>query len=99
MVVDQLTRDSEIKLTKEQKQEIEQFYSDYSLRVTGRTASDSIKNVIFILVESYLSVTSDLVIEGKEITPNLNKLKHDSTVYFNGHMRPNVSIGESADGQ
>jgi lipoteichoic acid synthase len=99
MVVDQLTRDSEIKLTKEQKQEIEQFYSDHRLRVTGRTASDSIKNVIFILVESYLSVTSDLVIEGKEITPNLNKLKHDSTVYFNGHMRPNVSIGESADGQ
>ena len=99
MVVDQLTRDSEMKLTKEQKQEIEQFYSDHSLRVTGRTASDSIKNVIFILVESYLSVTSDLVIEGKEITPNLNKLKHDSTVYFNGHMRPNVSIGESADGQ
>ena len=37
--------------------------------------------------------------EIKEITPNLNKLKHDSTVYFNGHMRPNVSIGESADGQ
>lgn len=99
MVVDQLTRDSEIKLTKEQKREIEQFYSDHSLRVTGRTAPDSIKNVIFILVESYLSVTSDLVIEGKEITPNLNKLKHDSTVYFNGHMRPNVSIGESADGQ
>lgn len=99
MVLDQLTRDSEIKLTKEQKQEIEQFYSDHSLRVTRRTASDSIKNVIFILVESYLSVTSDLVIEGKEITPNLNKLRHDSTVYFNSHMRPNVSIGESADGQ
>ena len=99
LVVDQLSRDTELKLTKEQQQEIEREYADHSLRVTGRTASDSIKNVIFILVESYLSVTSDLVIDGKEITPNLNKLKHDSTVYFNGHMRPNVSIGESADGQ
>ena len=99
LVVDQLTRDSEIKLTKEQIEEIEKAYSDHSQRVTKRTAPDNIKNVIFILVESYLSVTSDLIVDGKEITPNLNKLKHDSTVYFNSHMRPNVSIGESADGQ
>jgi len=99
LVVDQLTRDSEVKLTNEQIEEIEKFYSDHSQRVTKRTAPDNIKNVIFILVESYLSVTSDLIVEGKEITPNLNRLKHDSAVYFNSHMRPNVSIGESADGQ
>ena len=99
LVVDQLTRDSEVKLTKEQEEEIEKAYSDHSLRVTNRTAPDNIKNIIFILVESYLSVTSDLVVDGKEITPNMNRLKHDSTVYYNGHMRPNVSIGESADGQ
>ena len=99
LVLDQLTRKKEIKLTKEQIEEIKKAYSDHSQRVTGRTAPDSIKNIIFILVESYLSVTSDLIVDGKEITPNMNKLKHDSTVYFNGHMRPNVSIGESADGQ
>ena len=99
LVIDPLTRDSEVKLTKEQEEEIEKNISDQSLRVTKRTAPDNIKNVIFILVESYLSVTSDLIVDGKEITPYLNKLKHDSTVYFNSHMRPNVSIGESADGQ
>lgn len=99
LVVDQLTKEKEIKLTSEQLNEIEKAYSDHSLRVTSKTAPDNIKNIIFILVESYLSVTSDLVVDGKEITPNLNKLKHDSTVYFNSHMRPNVSIGESADGQ
>ena len=99
LVIDPLTKNKEIKLTNEQKYQIERAYSDHSLRVTGRTAPDSIKNIIFILVESYLSVTSDLVVDGKEITPNLNKLRHDSTVYFNNHMRPNVSIGESADGQ
>ena len=99
LVVDQLTKKKEIELTKEQKQNIEKAYSDSSQRVTSRTAPDNIKNVIFILVESYLSVTSDLVVDGKEITPNLNKLKRDSTVYYNSHMRPNVSIGESADGQ
>ena len=99
MVLEQFTRNKVVKLTKEQVLEIEKEYLDHSQRITQRTASDSIQNLIFILVESYLSVTSDLLVDGKEITPNLNRLKHDSTVYYNGHMRPNVSIGESADGQ
>ena len=86
-------------LTEEQKNDIEEEYTDHHLRVTGRTAPDSIKNIIFILVESYLSVSSDLVVDGQEITPNLNRLKHDSTVYYNGHMQPNVALGESSDGQ
>ena len=99
LFVDQLKRKSKIELTKEQEAAIEKEYSDHSQRITGRTAPNNIQNVIFILVESYLSVTSDLVIDGQEITPNLNKLKRDSNVYYNGHMIPNVSIGESSDGQ
>lgn len=99
IVVDPLKRTSKLELTKEQEAAIEKEYSDHSQRVTKRTAPDNIKNVIFILVESYLSVTSDLIVDGKEITPNLNKLKRDSNVYFNSHMIPNVSIGESSDGQ
>lgn len=99
LIVDQLKRNSKLELTKEQEAAIEKEYSDHSQRVTGRTAPDHVKNVIFILVESYLSVTSDLVVDGQEITPNLNKLKRDSNVYFNSHMMPNVSIGESSDGQ
>lgn len=99
LVVDQLKHNSKLELTKEQEAAIEKEYSDHSQRVTGRTAPDNIKNVIFILVESYLAATSDLVVDGQEITPNLNKLKRDSNVYYNGHMTPNVSIGESSDGQ
>ena len=99
LFVDQLKRKSKIKLTKEQEVAIEKEYSDHSQRITGRTALNNIQNVIFILVESYLSVTSDLVVDGQEITPNLNNLKRDSNVYYNGHMIPNVSIGESSDGQ
>jgi len=99
IVVDPLKRTSKLELTKEQEAAIEKEYSDHSQRVTERTAPESVKNVIFILVESYLSVTSDLVVDGQEITPNLNKLKRDSNVYFNSHMMPNVSIGESSDGQ
>ena len=86
-------------LTQEQKVVIESEYKNHTLRVTGRTADKRIKNVIFILVESYLSISSDLVVDGKEITPNLNSLKRDSNVYYNGHMHPNITIGESSDGQ
>ncbi|MCR5644453.1 MAG: sulfatase-like hydrolase/transferase [Prevotella sp.] len=99
LLLEQMINDSNIELTEEQEAEIEKAISDHRLRKTIRTAPDSVKNVIFILVESYLSVTSDLVVDGQEITPYLNKLKRDSNVYFNPHMRPNVSIGESSDGQ
>lgn len=68
-----------------------------------KTLTDSVKvsstNVIFILVESYMSFTSDLTIKGKEITPFLNSLKRDSSVYYNGKMRENVTLGGSSDGQ
>lgn len=99
MAIAPLTNRGHLKLTKEQKEDIEKEYTNHNQRVTGRTAPEQVKNIIFILVESYLSVTSDLVVDGQEITPNLNKLRHDSTVYYNGHMQPNVSIGESSDGQ
>jgi len=57
------------------------------------------KNVIFILVESYMSFTSEMMVNGQEVTPFLNSLKRDSTVYYNGNMNENVTIGESSDGQ
>ncbi len=99
LILEQITRESQIELNQDQKEAIKKVISNIDQRITKRTAPENIKNLIFILVESYLSVTSDLIIEGKEITPNLNKLRHDSTVYYNGHMMPNVSIGESSDGQ
>lgn len=99
MTIEPLTRGGKIKLTKEQNAEINKEYTDHRLRMTEQTAPDNIRNIIFILVESYLACTSDLVVDGQEITPNLNRLKHDSTTYYNGHVQPNVSIGESSDGQ
>lgn len=63
------------------------------------TKNKKFDNMIFILVESYMSFTTDLTIEGKEVTPFLNALKKDSANYYNGKMKPNISIGESSDGQ
>lgn len=86
-------------LTKSQADEIRQAYTDYSERTTAQTVGEGQRNLIFIVVESYLSVTSDLKVDGQEITPFLNQLKRGSSVYYNGHLQPNINMGESSDGQ
>lgn len=88
-----------IELNPTQVQKIQKEFQNHELRVTEKTIENKIENVIFIIVESYLSVTSDLIIDGKEITPYLNSLKRDSNVYYNGHVIPNAKIGRSSDGQ
>lgn len=88
----------DLELDESQKEAIRREYTDYKQRTTTATVEGE-KNLIFIIVESYLAQTSDLVVDGKEITPFMNRLKRDSTVYYNGHMRPNIDMGESSDGQ
>ena len=99
LILDNIGRDSVLDLSQEQTDMIEKELNDNSQRIIRETLPHNIKNVIFIIVESYLASSSDLVIGGKEITPNLNRLKRDSNVYYNGHMHPNVATGESSDGQ
>ena len=99
LVLDNIFYSSKIALTPDKREKIEKEYTNHQQRKTQKTLPDSIKNVIFIIVESYLASTSDLIVDGKEITPNLNRLKHANNVYYNGHMRPNIATGESSDGQ
>jgi len=87
-----------LELDESQKEAIRREYTDYKQRTTTATVEGE-KNLIFIIVESYLAQTSDLVVDGKEITPFMNRLKRDSMVYYNGHMHPNIDMGESSDGQ
>lgn len=87
------------RLTAEQKNQIEDYYQDHSLRATHHQRNPNIKNVIFILLESFLSAPIDLKVDGKEITPFLNSLKRDSNVYYNGNMISDIGCGESGDGQ
>lgn len=86
-------------LTDKQKKIIEKEINSSFLKKTKKNESKEIKNVIFIIVESYLSVTSDLTVNGHEITPFLNSLKRNENVYFNGKMQSNICAGESSDGQ
>lgn len=100
IVVDNLfSQDRRTMLTDEQVRAISEDYQNHAFRKTIHVIDERIQNVIFIIVESYLSVTSDLFVDGKEITPNLNRLKRDSTVYYNGQMQSNAKIGKSSDGQ
>ncbi len=94
-----LNLNSTIQLSSEQERQIAN-----EMKMLDHHSNDSCfimadKNLIFILVESYMSFTSDMKVNGKEVTPFLNSLKCDSTVYFNGNMHENVTIGESSDGQ
>lgn len=86
-------------LTPEEKKEIYTFSTDYSLRKSNHPLNPQIHNVIFILLESFLSEPIDLVVDGKEITPFLNQLKRDSNVFYNGYMKSDIGCGESGDGQ
>lgn len=87
------------KLTPEQRKKIENYYLDPSQRITHHKRNPQIKNVVFILLESFLSAPIDMKVDGKEITPFLNSLKRDSDVYYNGNMISDIGCGESADGQ
>lgn len=87
-----------VELTDQQRDEISSYYLDHSQRTTHHHSPDT-QNVIFILMESFLSSPIDLIVDGKEITPFLNQLKRDSDVYYNGNMVSDIGCGESGDGQ
>ena len=92
---------SDMELTEEQRKKIREELQ--LLRPLQSTSSHEvnpkIKNVIVLLVESYMSFSIDMEVNGREVTPFLNSLVRDSSIYYNGHMKSNITIGESSDGQ
>ncbi len=88
-----------IDLTEEQIDIVKDVSSEARGSLGRNTILRSPVNVIFILVESYMSFTSDLKVSGKEVTPFLNSLKKTSEVYYNGKVNTNVTLGCSSDGQ
>ena len=87
-------------LTPEQEKEItNEINALRSMQSSDQQLSSKIENVIILLVESYMSLTVDMKVNGQEVTPFLNSLSRDSSVYFNRHMISNITCGESSDGQ
>lgn len=89
---------SNYELNAEEEKSIEQYILKSQCHNTVNHANQG-KNIELIICESYLSQTSDLSINGIEITPYLNKLRHQVGTYYNGNVKTNIQIGESADGQ
>jgi lipoteichoic acid synthase len=70
-------------LTNNEIEQIKKETQNSRQRNTRHKVNPQIKNVVYILLESFLSVSSDLFVDGKEITPFLNRLKKDSNTYYN----------------
>ena len=88
-----------MQLTDIQKKMIKEEMDTLRSIQESANAHPNTRNVIFILVESYMSFTVNMKVKGKEVTPFLNSLCRDSTVYYNGQVEPNITLGESSDGQ
>lgn len=88
-----------ISLSDSQKNDIKQLAKKSRESISDSLSMNVHSNIIFIIVESYMSFTSDFKVGKKEVTPFLNSLKHDATVYYNGSMKKNVTLGGSSDGQ
>ena len=86
-------------LSDEERLAISKYVTPSEQRTTNHARPQNVKNVIVILLESMLSHPIDLIVEGQEVTPFLNSLKADSTVYYNGCVMSDITCGESGDGQ
>ena len=93
-----LESQGETKLNKGQRILIEKELR-YSRESLTYKEDVKVRNVVFILVESYMSFVTDMIVDGREVTPCLNALKRDTTVYYNGKIHSNITMGESSDGQ
>ncbi len=89
----------ERELSKEQEYHIKSELNKSDGRTVDHQVNSNIKNIIFILVESYTAFTTDMRIDGREVMPFLNRLRHEKNVYYNGKMKSNITIGQSSDGQ
>lgn len=91
-----------LNLSEAEIEEIDKYIEKRDNELVPLTDSCIIKgtpNVIFILVESYISEASEKVIGGKEITPNLNNLMKEKGTYANLRMSSQKAAGGSSDAQ
>lgn len=88
-----------IKLSKEQTTEISNWIEHQKELHKPENEIVKPQNIIFIIIESYMSFVGNIKIDGKEVTPFLNSLRRDSCTLYNGQIHKNVTIGESSDGQ
>jgi phosphoglycerol transferase MdoB-like AlkP superfamily enzyme len=92
--------DHEILLSAEQKQEVANWLTVHSENQALSPISSDKQNIVLIICESLESWVVNLKVEGKEITPNINRYLSDSTsTIYAPHVLSQVGNGRSIDGQ
>lgn len=94
---------STIELSSSELSEIKEFLSKNKIQEGELTDSAIVikesPNIVFLLVESYLSLATKVQVDGYEITPNINRLLSEQRCYSNFAMTTNRGAGESSDAQ
>ena len=94
-------RDDKV-LSAEENAFLEQYCSqlcENGKSLVGERKDSVKKNIIFVLLESAFSFPVGRLIDGVEVTPNLNALLQESGTFYNGQCNENIGIGASFDGQ
>lgn len=81
----------------EAAQEFLDFYNTREVKTPNNkyTGIYKGKNIVFVHMESMMTMFVDMKINGQEVTPTLNKLAKEG-IYFN-NFYPQVSVGTSSD--
>lgn len=88
-------------MTEQQKLMVHDWMMQHE-KLTAQYSPDSVKipdKLILVMIESMESWPIGTRVDGVEITPFLNSLVADSTVYFNPNVHTQVRDGRSIDGQ
>ena len=92
-------------LDSEEKERIKEWLKQDQTNKIMTEVNDSVapfferKNLVVILCESLESWPIGLSVEGKELTPNLNRIINDSTTFYAPHVVTQVGAGRSIDAQ
>lgn len=86
-------------LTYERKQAVEKWQAAQKPLTALPDSLGHRNNLVFILCESLESWPIGLTLEGKEITPNLNRIVADSSTLYAPNVLTQVGAGRSIDAQ
>lgn len=89
---------SNLEITPNETAKIEQWFSNH--KHDHQVVSENIgRNVILLIVESFESFPIEKKLEGKEISPCVNKLLREKACLYANHVVPQVKGGRSSDAQ
>ena len=86
---------SDVNWKKELKGSIMKYDEEKNIPYFGIAKS---RNLIVIQIESFMNFLINAKYEGQELTPNLNKLIKDHTIYFDNYYQE-VSAGNTSDSE